>query len=105
MGNQQETFKDNLVFITNTLLRRKFSKCKHVFDEVLIGLFLNRLKVIPIITSMKNLIQTLGCNLISSNQSIYLKGKTILEDIIGTAANNPALYLSSVEAYFNVEIE
>ena len=26
IGNQQDNFKDNLVFITNTLLRRKFSK-------------------------------------------------------------------------------
>ena len=49
MGNQQETFRDNLVFISNTLLRRRFSKQKHVFDEALIGLFLNRLKVIPLI--------------------------------------------------------
>ena len=55
MGNQQETFKDNLVFITNTLLRRKFSKQKHIFDETLIGLFLCRLKIIPILSSIIDL--------------------------------------------------
>lgn len=55
IGANQENFKDNLVFFSNTLLRRKFSKQKHVFDETLIGLFLSRLKVLPIVNSIANL--------------------------------------------------
>ena len=42
------------MFFSNTLLRRKFSKQKHVFDETLIGLFLNRLKAFPILNAMIN---------------------------------------------------
>jgi len=48
------------VFICNTLLRRKFSKQKHVFDETLIGLFLNRLKVIPVIQEMQAYAENVG---------------------------------------------
>lgn len=40
------------MFFANTLLKRKYSKQKHVFDEALIGLFLSRLKVMPILQQM-----------------------------------------------------
>jgi hypothetical protein len=105
MGNQQETFRDNLVFISNTLLRRKFSKQKHVFDEALIGLFLNRLKVVPIIQDMKAYGESIGAPLLSDEECNYIWGKTILDDIVGSASVNPALYLNSIQAYFHVDIE
>ena len=44
-----------MVFFSNTMLRRKFSKQKHVFDETLIGLFLSRLKALPIVNAVVNL--------------------------------------------------
>jgi hypothetical protein len=48
-GANSDQYRDNLVFFCNTLLRRKFSKQKHVFDETLLGLFLSRLKVLPMV--------------------------------------------------------
>ena len=44
-----------MVFFSNTLLRRKFSKQKHVFDDTLIGLFLSLLKALPIVNAVVNL--------------------------------------------------
>lgn len=105
MGNQQETFRDNLVFFLNTLLRRKFSKQKHVFDETLIGLFLCRLKAIPIVSQMVELQKNLDAPLISDWETNYVTGKSILDDVIAAPSQNPALFLNSIQAYFNIEIE
>lgn len=65
MGNQQDTFKDSLVFITNTLLRRKFSKQKHLFDELLLGLFLNRLKIVPFLQEIQRFSDSTGVKLVT----------------------------------------
>lgn len=56
-ANSENNFKDNLVFFCNTLLKRKFSKLKHVFDETLIGLFLSRLKILPVAKSIQSTYQ------------------------------------------------
>lgn len=105
MGNQQDTFKDTLVFITNTLLRRKFSKQKHVFDEALIGLFLNRLKIVPFVQELTAFARNTGVKLLTDHQWTYLQSKQILDDIVGSASQNPALFLNSLQRYFHVDIE
>ena len=96
IGNHYENFKDNLVFFTNTLLRRKFSKQKHVFDETLIGLFLNRLKVFPIMNSIYDLGKSLNQKLIKESDVTYIESKDILDDIISAPSSNPALYMNSI---------
>ena len=105
MDNQQDFFKDTLVFITNTLLRRKFSKEKHVFDEALIGLFLNRLKIIPFVQEILAFSLNTGVKLMSDHQWTYLQSKQILDDIISSASQNPALFLNSLQRYFHIDIE
>jgi hypothetical protein len=96
IGNHYENFKDNLVFFTNTLLRRKFSKQKHVFDETLIGLFLSRLKVFPIMNSIHDLGRSLNQRLIKESEINYIESKDILDDIISAPSSNPALYMNSI---------
>ena len=105
IGANQENFKDNLVFFSNTLLRRKFSKQKHVFDETLIGLFLARLKVLPIVNAMTSAGQVWKQKFFRDCELNYLESKQILEEIIAAPSQNPALFMSSIQTYFNVEIE
>lgn len=96
IGANQENFKDNLVFFSNTLLRRKFSKQKHVFDETLIGLFLSRLKVLPIANAVVNLGHALKQRFLGECEVNYLESKQILEEIIAAPSQNPALFMSSI---------
>ena len=105
IGANQENFKDNLVFFSNTLLRRKFSKQKHVFDETLIGLFLSRLKALPIVNAVVNLGRQMKQRFFRDCEIHYLESKQILEEIIAAPSQNPALFMSSIQTYFNVEIE
>lgn len=44
--SHNDLFKESLVTILNALLKNKFAKYKHIFEEVLVGLFLSRLKVL-----------------------------------------------------------
>jgi len=68
--------------VSNTLLKRKYSKQKQVFDEALVGLFLLRLKVLPITTSMINCSKNSGKPWLKEAETNYLQSKSILEDII-----------------------
>jgi len=45
-GNQTELYKENVVLVLNAMMKNKFAKYKQVFDEVLLGLFLSRMKVL-----------------------------------------------------------
>lgn len=36
---------------------------------------------------------------------IYLESRQVLEDVISAPSQNPALFMSTVQAYFNVDIE
>lgn len=93
------------MFFSNTLLRRKFSKQKHVFDETLIGLFLSRLKVLPIVNAIASFGQASKQKYFRDCEINYLESKQILEEIIAAPSQNPALFMSSIQTYFNVEIE
>jgi len=64
-----------LVFFSNTLLRRKFSKQKHVFDETLIGLFLSRLKALPIVNAVVNLGRQTKQRFFRDSEIHYLESK------------------------------
>ena len=105
IGNHYESFKDNIVFLSNTLLRRKFSKQKHVFDEVLIGLFLNRLKVYPIMNSIVCLGMSLHQNYLKDYEINYVQSKCILDHIISAPSQNPALYMNSIQSYFKIDLD
>ena len=97
IGNHYENFKDNLVYFSNTLLRRKYSKQKHVFDETLIALFLNRLKIFPIVNSMINFGHSSEKQSLLKDYEInYIQSKNILEDIIAAPSQNPAVYLNTL---------
>lgn len=69
------------------------------------GLFLNRLKVIPLIQDMKAYGESTGNPLLSEEECNYIWSKSILDDIIGSASVNPVLYLNSIQVYFHVDIE
>lgn len=47
-----DTYKEMLTFFINTLLKRKMHKYRSIFEETLLGLFLSRLKVLPLIHAL-----------------------------------------------------
>lgn len=55
--------------------------------------------------SIKRVCSKLGLAAFSESELAYIESKQILEDIIQVAAHNPALFMSTVSSYFNVEIE
>lgn len=84
-----------ICFYVNTLLKRKILKYKQVFEETLLGLFLQRMSVI-------NMVHNLG---LKGEEYFYIESKDILEDIIDLPAKNPALFLNSISSYFRLEFK
>lgn len=90
-----DTYKEMLTFFINTLLKRKMHKYRSIFEETLLGLFLSRLKVLP-------MTHALG---LKKEEQNYLESKDILEDVLEAPSKNPSLFISAVSAYFNVELK
>jgi hypothetical protein len=63
----------------NALLKRKSQKEKSIFDEVLMGLFLSRMKILGIVYSLN----------LSKEEFFYFESKDLLEDIIEAPSKNP----------------
>ena len=63
----------------NALLKRKSQKEKSIFDEVLMGLFLSRMKILGIVYSLN----------LSKEEFLYFESKDLLEDIIEAPSKNP----------------
>jgi hypothetical protein len=84
-----------LTFYMNTLLKRKILKYKQVFEETLLGLFLQRIQIL-------NLSHSLG---LKKEEYFYLESKDILEDIIEVPAKNPSLFVNAISNYFKVDFK
>ena len=91
-GNQNGLFKESLALCVNALIKRKFSKQRPVFDEILLGLYLSRLKVIGLANSLSLL----------GHEINYLESKDIIEHIVEMPSRNPIMFLNSIQAYFNL---
>lgn len=90
-----DTYKEMLTFYMNTLLKRKILKYKQVFEETLLGLFLQRMSIL-------NLAHALS---LKREEYFYLESKDILEDIIDVPAKNPSLFVNTISTYFKVEFK
>ena len=55
--------------------------------------------------SIFDLGKSLNMKLIKESDISYIESKDILDDIIGAPSSNPALYMNSVQTYFNIDIE
>lgn len=90
-----DTYKEMICFYMNTLLKRKILKYKQVFEETLLGIFLQRMSVL-------NMVHNMG---LKGEEYSYIESKDILEDIIDVPAKNPALFVNAVSAYFKLEFK
>jgi len=86
-------YKEVLIFAMNAILMRKYAKQKQVFDEMLTGLFLSRLALLPLAFQLN----------LCKEELIYLESREVLEDILESAYRNPVLFINSVQQYFAVE--
>lgn len=85
-GNQLDIYKETIAFYINTILKRKYTKQKQVFDETLLGLFLSRMSILGIIFSLN----------LKKEEYIYLESKDILDDIMEAPSKNPMLFINAV---------
>ena len=76
-------------------MKNKFAKYKHVFNETLLGLFLDRLKIMTLAHSLE----------LSTTQLNYLESKDIMNHVLEMPSQNPILFLNSVQTYFNIEFK
>jgi len=74
-------YKEVLIFAMNAILMRKYAKQKQVFDEMLTGLFLSRLALLPLAFQLN----------LCKEELIYLESREVLEDILESAYRNPVL--------------
>lgn len=70
-------------------------KYRQVFDETILGLFLSRMSILGLVYSLN----------LKKEEFFYLESKDILEDIIEAPSKNPALFISIISNYFNVEFK
>ena len=93
-GNQSDQYNDVLVFYVNTLLKKKLSKHREVFDETLLGLFLSRMAVLGIVYSLN----------LKREEFFYLQSVDVLVDVFETPSKNPALFINALQTYFHVDL-
>jgi hypothetical protein len=87
-----DIYKDTLVLYVNAVVKNKFAKYKLVFDETLLGLFLSRLRILCLLSSLD----------FTQAEMNYLQSKEILDHIIELPSRNPILFLNSVQTYFHI---
>jgi hypothetical protein len=86
VGNNSDSFKETLMYVMNSVLKRKFLKYKLVTDEALLGLFLSRMSVMGIVFDLG----------LKKEELIYFESKDILDDILKAPSQNPVLFINSV---------
>jgi hypothetical protein len=92
-ASKSDSVFETVAMFVNALLKNKFAKYKHVFDEILLGLFTHRLKILPFAT-------TLGLHVYELN---YLESSEILDHVIESGSQNPTLFMNSVQMYFRIQ--
>lgn len=70
----------------NSLLKRKVQKNKQVFDEIILGLFLNRMAIFNFVHHFN----------LKKEEHFYLESKDILEDIVDAPSRNPVFFINAV---------
>jgi len=90
-----EVYKEILALYVNAVVKNKFAKYKLVFDETLLGLFLSRLKVLSLLSSLN----------LSPAEVNYIESKDVLDHIIELPSRNPILFLNSIQTYFGVQFK
>ena len=81
--------------VLNVLIKNKFAKYKQVFEEVLTGLFLSKMRVLGVAHTLE----------LQQTELNYLESKDIMDHTIEVASRNPILFLNSVQDYFAVTFE
>lgn len=81
-----DSMKESLAMFMNALLKNKFAKYKSTFDETLLGLFLHRLKAIPLAVSLE----------IDQTELNYLESRDILDQVLDCPSHAATTFLNSV---------
>ena len=87
-----DIYKDIICLYVNAVVKNKFAKYKQVFEETLLGLFLNRLRIISVLSTLE----------LTQAEVNYLESKDILDHVVELPSRNPILFLNSVQSYFNM---
>ena len=93
-ASKSDSVYEAVALFVNALLKNKFAKYRQVFDELLLALFIHRLKILPFAATLD--LQGFELN--------YLESRDILDHVVESASQNPTLFMNSVQAYFRIQL-
>jgi len=94
-GNRSQLYRECLTLFSNAVMKNKYAKYKQVFEEVLLGLFLSRMKIVSLAHSLE----------LTRTQLNYLESREIMDHVLENPSLNPILFLNSVQTYFGIEFK
>jgi len=94
-GNRSQLYRECLTLFSNAVMKNKYAKYKQVFEEVLLGLFLSRMKIVSLAHSLE----------LTRTQLNYLESREIMDHVLENPSLNRILFLNSVQTYFGIEFK